>query len=73
MIHEHHTRTLIKTLTWRFVASLDTFAIAWYITGDPLAGATIAGIEVLTKIALYYVHERGWSHIDWGLTPFNKK
>lgn len=73
MIHESQTRTVIKTLTWRVVASLDTFAIAWYITGNPIAGASIAGIEVLTKIGLYYVHERGWSHVDWGLKPFGKK
>lgn len=73
MIHESQLRTIVKTLTWRILASLDTFAIAWYITSDPLSGATIAGIEVLTKIGLYYAHERGWSHVDWGLTPFAKK
>lgn len=72
MIHESQWRTVVKTLTWRIFASLDTFVIAWYITGDPLSGATIAGIEVVTKIGLYYLHERGWSHIDWGLTPFSK-
>lgn len=73
MIHESQWRTVTKTLTWRVLASLDTFGIAWFITSDPLAGASIAGIEILTKIALYYVHERGWSHVDWGLTPFAKR
>lgn len=73
MIHENHKRTLTKTITWRVLASLDTFAIAWLITGNPLTGFAIAGIEILTKLGLYYLHERGWSHIDWGLTPFWKK
>jgi len=64
---------MIKTATWRIIASLDTFVIAWLITGDPLAGLSIASIEVVTKIVFYYLHERGWSHIDWGLYPFSKK
>ena len=73
MIHESQWRTIVKTVTWRVVASLDTFGIAWWITGDPWAGASIAGLEIITKIILYYVHERGWSHVDWGLKPFGKK
>lgn len=64
--HDNVRRSIIKTLTWRTVASLDTFAIAWAITGNPLAGATIAGIEVVTKIGFYYLHERAWSHVNFG-------
>ena len=53
-------RSLVKTLTWRILATTDTFLISWIITG------AIAGIEVITKMALYYAHERGWSKIKWG-------
>ncbi len=73
MNHESQSRTVSKTLTWRILASLDTFVISWWITGNIFAGATIASIEVLTKLGLYYFHERAWSHIDWGLTPFARK
>ena len=58
-----HWKSVIKTISWRCVATLDTFAIAWLITGHwNLAGA-IAGLEILTKTVLYYFHERGWARI----------
>tara|TARA_R110000787_G_scaffold272934_1_gene380490 strand:- start:266 stop:493 length:228 start_codon:yes stop_codon:yes gene_type:complete len=73
---------LVKTLSWRVVATSDTFLISWIITGTwQLAGA-IAGIEVLTKMFLYYWHERVWSNISWEkkskeehttIFPFNDK
>ena len=59
-------RSLIKSITWRFVASLDTFIIAWYITGKVSWASSIASIEILTKTFLYYFHERGWNYIFWG-------
>ena len=59
-------RSMVKTLTWRTIATTDTFLIAWLITGAPLIGASIASIEVLTKMVLYYAHERAWNRSDWG-------
>ena len=53
-------RHLAKTITWRIIASLDTFLIAWIITGKFDWAGTIAGLEVLTKMFLYYFHERAW-------------
>ena len=58
-------RTIVKTMTWRITASLTTFIIAWMLTGDFLIGATIGGIEAVTKIFLYYFHERIWNNINW--------
>ena len=59
-------RSLIKTLTWRILATTDTFLISWIITGYLTLASAIAGIEVITKMFLYYAHERGWSKIKWG-------
>lgn len=52
--------SLIKTLTWRIVATTDTFLISWLLTGNPLVGFSIASLEVLTKMFLYYAHEKAW-------------
>ena len=52
--------SLIKTLTWRVVATTDTFLISWLLTGNPLVGFSIASLEVLTKMFLYYAHEKAW-------------
>ena len=62
---EQSKRSLLKTITWRITASLDTFVIAWIITGDWKMGGSIAGIEVITKMFFYYFHERIWNKIKW--------
>ena len=59
-------RSLAKTLTWRIIATTDTFILAWLFTSDEVIAASIAGLEVVTKLILYYVHERGWSSLEWG-------
>ena len=46
---EQTKRSVLKTITWRITASLDTFVIAWIITGDWKIGGSIAGIEVINK------------------------
>jgi uncharacterized membrane protein len=60
------TRSLLKTLTWRVVATSDTFLIAWLITGKLDWAAGIAGIEIITKMFLYYFHERIWDRVKYG-------
>lgn len=60
-------RHLAKTITWRVLATTDTFLIAWFITGQVDWAAGIAGIEVITKMFLYYGHERLWyNYIRFG-------
>ncbi|WP_394331375.1 DUF2061 domain-containing protein [Pseudotamlana agarivorans] len=60
-------RHLIKTITWRLVGTLDTMILAWVITGNPLTGLSIGAAEVISKMLLYYLHERAWYKIDFGL------
>ena len=60
-------RHILKTLTWRSIASLDTLLIAWVVSGDFTTGTSIAGIEIITKMALYYFHERIWYKTKFGL------
>ena len=59
-------RSLAKTISWRVIATTDTFILAWLFTSDEVIAASIAGLEVVTKLVLYYVHERGWSSLEWG-------
>lgn len=55
-----YKRHALKTVTWRLVGTLDTFILSWIITGDVKIGGAIAGVEVITKMVLYYLHERVW-------------
>ena len=60
-------RSGMKAITWRTIATLDTFLIAWFITGEVLIGLSIITIEVLTKFILYYFHERAWLKSKYGI------
>tara|TARA_B100001758_G_C18413104_1_gene617325 strand:+ start:3010 stop:3243 length:234 start_codon:yes stop_codon:yes gene_type:complete len=61
-------RHIAKTITWRIVASTDTLLIAWVLTGSWKLGGGIAIIEIVTKMVLYYFHERIWYSSSWGVT-----
>jgi len=52
--------SLYKTLSWRVVASLATFFIAWGVTGELRAGLAIGGVDAAIKTIIYYYHERAW-------------
>jgi sulfate adenylyltransferase large subunit len=63
---ESHVRSISKAISWRATGSLDTFLIAALITGNLKLAGGVALSEVLTKTALYYLHERAWALIPWG-------
>lgn len=60
-------RHLAKTVSWRIIGTLDTMVLAWIITGNPVTGLKIGVAEVITKMLLYYGHERVWYKIDFGI------
>ena len=66
-----YRRHALKTVTWRIVGTLDTFILSWIITGSVEIGATIGAVEIVTKMVLYYFHERVWyNYFKYGI---NKK
>jgi uncharacterized membrane protein len=66
MVTDKHYRSLAKALSWRFTASMDTFIISYVITGKFKWALGISGVEVFTKIFLYYAHERVWQKVKFG-------
>lgn len=64
-------RHLLKTITWRILGTLDTMTLAWIITGNPLTGLKIGLAEVITKMFLYFFHEKVWYRVDYGLESRN--
>ena len=60
-------RHVLKTITWRILATLTTTIIAWIISGDPTTGLTIGGIEFFVKMPVYYIHERLWYRSNFDL------
>jgi uncharacterized membrane protein len=63
---ERHSRSLAKAVTWRLTGTLDTFVVSWIISGRLALAGTIAATEFLTKVTLFYLHERAWNLVPWG-------
>jgi len=66
---EAHSRSLAKAVSWRILGSVDTFLLSWLFTSSVKAAGAIALSEVVTKMVLYYLHERAWSGVVWGIKP----
>ena len=60
-------RHIFKTFSWRAIGTIDTLILSWIFTGNPSIGAKIALAEILTKMILYYFHERIWFISNWGV------
>lgn len=59
-------RSVVKSISWRTIGTIDTILISYLITGKPDLAVSIGGIEVFTKMGLYYLHERTWNRIGFG-------
>ncbi len=70
---ESRKRHLAKTISWRVIGTMDTVLLSWLISGNPLTGVKIGLVEVITKMVLYYLHERAWYRINFGLGPRRNK
>ena len=63
---EAHSRSFAKAVSWRITGSIDTFVLSLIITQSFTLAGSIASFEVITKIILYYLHERAWGLVPWG-------
>jgi uncharacterized membrane protein len=64
-------RHLAKTVSWRFIGTLDTMVLSWFISGDLSVGLKIGGFELISKMVLYYFHEQLW--FKSSITNTNKR
>ena len=52
-----YKRHIAKTISWRIIGTLDTIILSGIITGSLTLGLAIGGVEVVTKMILYFLHE----------------
>jgi len=62
-------RSLAKAVSWRLTGTIDTMIVSFLVTGRMKLAVSIGFIEVFTKIALYFFHERLWNRISFGRAP----
>lgn len=65
-MQEYKGRSIAKAISWRITGSIDTFTLSFLITGNFFYASTISITEVVTKVFLYYFHERIWEKVRWG-------
>jgi uncharacterized membrane protein len=63
---ENPWRSFVKSVSWRVIGTIDTVLISWLITGELALAFSIGSIELITKMVLYFFHERIWNKIKWG-------
>ncbi|WP_298248252.1 DUF2061 domain-containing protein [uncultured Christiangramia sp.] len=63
---ERPLRSILKTISWRIVGTLDTVMIAWFLTRKIETALAIGSVELVTKMILYFGHERLWNLIPYG-------
>ena len=63
------SRSLVKALIWRLLASLTTVVIVLLLSGELELALTVGGVEAIAKLIVFYGHERAWSFVRWGRLP----
>ena len=58
--------SVVKVISWRVIRTLDTLVVSYFITHEFKTASSIAGIELITKMSLYFFHERFWNTVKWG-------
>jgi uncharacterized membrane protein len=65
-VEEKRIRTIVKTISWRAVATGTTMLVVYIYTREMVLSLGVGAAEVIAKLALYYVHERLWGRLGWG-------
>ncbi|PIQ48796.1 MAG: hypothetical protein COW03_08245 [Cytophagales bacterium CG12_big_fil_rev_8_21_14_0_65_40_12] len=60
---DSNLKSVLKTISWRIVGTLDTIMISYFVTGEVSMAISIGSVEVFSKLILYYFHERAWTSI----------
>ena len=66
MVKDKKWRSVAKAISWRITGTVDTILISWLITHKLHVAISIGFVELFTKLALYYFHERAWERVKIG-------
>ena len=66
MYKETHSRSIIKTISWRALATITTMVLVYVFIGDLSIAVSVGAIEVILKMLIYFFHERLWDKIKFG-------
>jgi uncharacterized membrane protein len=64
--HEEHSRSLVKTITYRLIIIISNAIIIYLMTGNLNLTANFIAVTSVASTLLYFIHERMWNQIHWG-------
>jgi adenylylsulfate kinase len=69
MYRETHVRSVVKTVSWRVIATATTSVIVWLLTHRFEFALLVGGLDTSAKLVLYFLHERAWDKSHFGRKP----
>ena len=66
-LKDSNMRHIIKTFSWRIIGTIDTYVFGFLLTGNPAVGLKIGIFETVSKLILYYFHEKILYKSNFGL------
>jgi uncharacterized membrane protein len=63
---ETKTRTLVRTVLWRVIATLITWIVFYIYTGKIGDSIEATIVAALLGITVHYIFERVWNRVRWG-------
>ena len=67
MLIESSKRSLVKSISWRIIASIVTTLIAYAFGLPAKAIGLVFFADLIIKFILYFFHERVWAKIKYGI------
>ena len=64
---ESHKRSLAKTISFRIIATITTAILVLIFTNNFVLASTIGVFDFSSKLIIYYLHERTWNMLSWGI------
>ena len=66
MYKDSNLRTILKTISWRFTATATTITLVYLFTGQIRTAIEVGLLELVAKMIIYYLHEKGWARLKFG-------
>lgn len=57
---------MAKMVSWRITGTVITIALVYLFTKNAAVSFSLGGLEIVTKMVVYYIHERAWNGVSWG-------
>jgi adenylylsulfate kinase len=68
MYRDSHSRSVAKAISWRILGTFATSILVYAFTRQWALSLTVGGVEFVSKIGLFWLHERLWDRVPHGKT-----